>query len=75
VIHDGIALSGQPSLFQCVFTMDENMEQRLLQYVPTELSIDRGALPPPSEVSEGGQHVYAAIHSKFEDTTRKVQHI
>jgi hypothetical protein len=55
--------------------MDENMEQCLLYHVPTELAIDRSALPPPSEVSEGGQHVYAAIHRKFQDTMRKVQHV
>jgi hypothetical protein len=51
------------------------MEQRLLHHVPTELAIERSALLPPSEVSEGGQHVYAAIHSKFHDTMRKVLHI
>jgi hypothetical protein len=41
--------------------MDQNMEQRLLHHVPTELAIDRSTLPPPSKVSEGGQCVYAAI--------------
>jgi hypothetical protein len=50
--------------------MDENMEQRLLHNVPTKLAIDQ-KLHPPSEVSEGGQHVYAAIHSKFQYTPRK----
>jgi hypothetical protein len=54
--------------------MDENMEQRLLHDVPTELAIDRSALPSPSEVSEGGQRVYAAIHSIFQDITRKVMY-
>jgi hypothetical protein len=53
--------------------MDENMEQRLLHHVPTELAIDRNELPPPSEVSEGGQRVYAAIHSKFQDTTTSMK--
>jgi hypothetical protein len=72
VIQDDIVPSGQPSLVQCVFTMDRNMEQRLLYYVPTELTIDRSTLPPHSEVSEGGQRIYAPIHSKFQDTTRKV---
>jgi hypothetical protein len=58
-----------------MFTMDENMEQRLLHHVPTELAIDRSALTPPSEVSESGQYVYTAIHSKFQDTMRKVPHV
>jgi hypothetical protein len=48
------------------------MEQHLIHHVPTELVIDRSMLPPPSEVSEGGQR---AIHSKFLDTTRKVPHV
>jgi hypothetical protein len=55
VIQDGIVTPGQPSLVQCVFTMDKNMEQRLLHHVPTELTIDQSVLPPPSEVSEAGQ--------------------
>jgi hypothetical protein len=55
--------------------MDQNMEQRLLHHVLTELAIDQSTLPPPSEVSEGGQRVYAAIYSKFQDTTRKVPHV
>jgi hypothetical protein len=67
--------SGQPSMIQCVFTMVENIEQRLLHHVPTELAIDRSILPPPYEVSEGRQRVYAAIHSKFQDTMRKVPHV
>jgi hypothetical protein len=66
---------GQPSLVQCVFTMDQNMEQHPLHHVSTELAIDQSMLPPPSKVSEGGQRVYAAIHSKFQDTTRKVPHV
>jgi hypothetical protein len=70
VIQDGIMPPGQPSLVQCVFKMDQNMEQR-----PTELAIDQSTLPLPSEVSEGGQHVYAVIHSKFQDTTKKVPHV
>jgi hypothetical protein len=72
VIQDGIVPPGQPSLVQCVLTMDQNMEQHLLQHVTTELAIDRSMLPPSSEVSEGWQRVYAAIHSKFQDTMRKV---
>jgi hypothetical protein len=40
VIYNGIVPPGQPSLVQCVFTMDENMEQHLLHHVPTELAID-----------------------------------
>jgi hypothetical protein len=72
VIQDGIVPPGQPTLIQCVFTMDQNMEQRLLYYVPTELAIDQSMLPPPFEDREGGQRVYAAIYSKFQDTTRKV---
>jgi hypothetical protein len=75
VIQDGIVPPGQPSLVQCVFTMDQSMKQHLLHHVPTELEIDRSMLPSPSEVSEGGQHVYAAIHSKFQDSTRKVPHV
>jgi hypothetical protein len=58
-----------------MFTMDQNMEQHLLHHVPTELAIDQIMLPPPSEVSEGGQRVYAAIRSKFQDTTRKVPYV
>jgi hypothetical protein len=69
VIQNGIVPSGQPSLVQCVFTMDQNMEQSLLHHVSTELAMDRSTLPPPSKVSEG------AIHSKFQDTTRKVLHV
>jgi hypothetical protein len=72
VIQDGIVPAGQSSLVQCVFTKDQNMEQRLLHHVPTELAIDRSTLSLPSEASEGGQHGYAAIHSKFQDTMRKV---
>jgi hypothetical protein len=68
VIQDRIVPPGQPTLVQCVFKMDENMEQRLLHHVPTELAIDRSTVPPPSEVS-------AAIHSKFQDTTRMVPHV
>jgi hypothetical protein len=55
--------------------MHQNMEQRLLHHVPTELAIDRSTLPPPFKVSEGGQRVYAAIDSKFQDTTKKVPHV
>jgi hypothetical protein len=40
VIEDRIMPLGQPSVVQCVFTMDQNMEQRLLHHVPTELAID-----------------------------------
>jgi hypothetical protein len=75
VIQDRIVPPGQPSLVQCVITMDQNMEQRLLHHAPTELAIDQSTLPPHSEVSEGGQRVYAAIHSKFQDTTGKVPHV
>jgi hypothetical protein len=75
VIENGIVPPGQPSLVQCVFTMDQNIEQSLLHHVPAELAIDRSTLPPPSKVSEGGQCVYAAIHSKFQDATRKVPHL
>jgi hypothetical protein len=46
VIQDRIVLPGQPSLVQCVFTMDQNMEQRLLHHVPTELAIERSTFPP-----------------------------
>ena len=73
MIQNGIVPPGQPSLVQSVLTMNENMEQRLLRHVPTELAIDQSMLPTPSEVSEG-EHVYAAIHSKFQETTRKVPH-
>jgi hypothetical protein len=75
VIQDGIVPPDQPYLVQCVFTMDQNMEQRLLHHVPTELANDRSTLSLPSEVGEGGQRVYAAIHSKFQDTTRNVPHV
>jgi hypothetical protein len=40
VIQDQIVPPGQPSLVQCVFTMDQNLEQHLLHHVPTELAID-----------------------------------
>jgi hypothetical protein len=66
---------GQPSLVQYVFIMDENMEQRLLHHVSTELASDRSMLPPPSEVNNCGLRVYAAIQSKFQDTTKKVPHV
>jgi hypothetical protein len=68
-------LPGQPSLVQCVITMDETNEQGLLHHVPTGLVIDQSTLLLPSEVSEGGQHVYNAIHSKFQDTMRKLPHV
>jgi hypothetical protein len=45
--------------------MNQNMEQRLLHHVLTELAIDQSMLPPPSEVSEGGQRIYAAIQANF----------
>jgi hypothetical protein len=45
VIQDGIVPPCQPSLFQCVFTMDQNMEQCLLHHVPTELAFYRSTLP------------------------------
>jgi hypothetical protein len=45
VIQDRIVPPGQPCLAQCVFTMDQNIEQRLLYHVPTELTIDRSMLP------------------------------
>jgi hypothetical protein len=66
---------GQPCLVQCVFTIDQNMEQSQLHHVPTELAFDLSALLAPSMASEGGKCVYAAIHSKFQDTTRKVPHV
>jgi hypothetical protein len=72
VNQEGIVPPGQPSLVQCVFTMDGNIEQRLLHHVPKELAIFRSVLPPPFEISEGRQHVYAGIYSKFQDTRRKV---
>jgi hypothetical protein len=75
VIQNGIVPPGQPSLVQCVFTMDQNMEQQLLHHVPTELAIHRSMLPLPSKFSESGQRVYVAIHSKFQDTTRIVPHV
>jgi hypothetical protein len=61
VIQNGIVPPGQPSLVQCVFKMNQNMEQSLLHHVPTELAIDQSALPPLLKVSEG--------------TTRKVPHV
>jgi hypothetical protein len=59
----------------CNYNGPEHEEQRLLHHVPTELAVDLSTLPPPSKVSEGGQRVYAAIHRKFKDTTRKVPHV
>jgi hypothetical protein len=55
--------------------MDENIELHLLCHVPKELAIDQSMLPQASEVSKGGQHVYAAIHNKFQDTMRKFPHV
>jgi hypothetical protein len=75
VIQDRILLPGQPSLVQFELTMDQNMEQHLLHHVPTELTIDQSTLTPSSEASEGRQSVYAAIHSKFQNTTMKVSHV
>jgi hypothetical protein len=67
--------AGQSSLVQCLFTVDENMEQRLLCHVPTKLAIGLGTFLLPSQVREDRQHAYAAIHSKFQDTMRKVPHV
>jgi hypothetical protein len=78
VIHNGIVPPGQSFLVQCVFTMNKNMEQRLVCHVPTELAIDSSMLPTPSQVSEGGQCVqivHATIQGKFQDTARKVTNV
>jgi hypothetical protein len=55
--------------------MNKTMEKRLFHSVPTEMAVDRGTLPPPFEVSEGGQCVNAGIQSKLQNTTRKIPHV
>jgi hypothetical protein len=52
---------GDLSLVQCVVTMNKNMEKRLFHSVPTNIAIDRGTLPLPFKVSEGGQCVNAGV--------------
>jgi hypothetical protein len=64
-----------PSLVHCVVTMKKNMEKRPFYSVPTELAVDRGTLPLPFKVIEGGQCVNAGVQSKLQNTTRKIQHV
>jgi hypothetical protein len=52
--------------------MNKNMEKHLFHSVPTEMAVDRGSLPPPFEVGEGGQCVNAGIQRKLQNTTRKI---
>jgi hypothetical protein len=66
---------GHPSLVHCVVTMNKNMEKRLFHSVPTEMAIDRGTLPPPFKVSEGGQCVNTGVQSKLQNTTRKIPRV
>jgi hypothetical protein len=68
-------LAGHPSLVHYVVTMNKNMEKNLFHSVPTEMAVDRSMLPPPFEVSEGGQRVNFGIQSKLQNTTRKIPHV
>jgi hypothetical protein len=62
VIQDGIVPAGKPSLVQCVFTMDQNMEQPLLHHVPSELAIDRsGDMSRPPVVCPVSGHPLAGL--------------
>jgi hypothetical protein len=74
VFQDGFILTGHPSLVHHVVTMNKNMEKRLFHSVPTEMAVDRGMLPPPFKVSEGGQCVDAGVQNKLQNTTRKIPH-
>jgi len=58
-----------------VVTMNKNMEKRLFHTVSAEMAVDRGTLPPPCKVSEGGQCVNAGVQSKLQNTTRKIPHV
>jgi hypothetical protein len=75
VFQDGVMPPGHPSLVHCVVTMNKNMEKRLFYSVPTEMAVDRGMLPPPFKVSEGGQCVNAGVQSQLQKTTRKILHV
>jgi hypothetical protein len=55
--------------------MNKNMEKHLFHSVPTEMTVDRGTLPPPFKVSEGGQCMNAGVQSKLQNTMRKVPHV
>jgi hypothetical protein len=66
---------GHPSLVRCVVTMNKNMEKHLFHSVPTEMAVDRGTLPPPPKVSEGGQCVNAGLHRNFQNTMKKIPHL
>jgi hypothetical protein len=68
VFQDGVMPPGHPSLVHCVVTMNKNMEK-------CEMAVDRGILPPPFKVSEGGQCVNAGVQSKLQNTTRKIPHV
>jgi hypothetical protein len=58
-----------------VVTINKNMEKHLFHSVPTEMAVDRGTLPPPLKVSEGGQCVNIGIQSELQNTTRKIPHV
>jgi hypothetical protein len=75
VFQNGVMPSGHPSLVHCVVTMNKNMEKHLFHSVPTEMTVDRGTLPPPFKVSEGGQCMNAGVQSKLQNTMRKVPHV
>jgi hypothetical protein len=66
---------GHPSLVHCAITMNKNMEKHLFHSVPKEMAVDRGTLPPPFKVSEGGRCVNADNQSKLQNTTRKIPHV
>jgi hypothetical protein len=56
-------------------SMNKKMEKSLFHSVPTEMAVERGKLPPPFQVSEGGQCVNAGVQSKLQNTTRKIPHL
>jgi hypothetical protein len=55
--------------------MNKKMEKHLFHSVPTEMALDRGTLPPPLKVSEGGQCVNAGIQRKLQNTMMKIPHV
>jgi hypothetical protein len=54
VSQDRVMPPGHLSVVHCVVTINKNMEKRLFHCVPTKMAVDRGMLPPPFKVSEGG---------------------
>jgi hypothetical protein len=65
VFQDEVMPPGHPSLVHCMVTMNKNMEKLLFHSVPTEMVVDRGMLPSPFKVGEGGQCVNTGVQSKL----------